>query len=241
MTKYRDEVTGLPLPSYDLWEERRGVLAFTCGAVWAGLMAASRFAHAFGESALAERYISAANQIKIGVENILYRPELNRFARMVNRASDGNWNVDEALDSSLFGLWYFGMFPADDPRIVQSMKAVQERLWVKTGVGGMARYEKDSYHQQSQDIANVPGNPWYICTLWLAQWLIATSQSKQDLKRAMPLLEWCVHYALPSGVLSEQIHPYSGAPLSVSPLTWSHAMFVMAVQEYVRQWKKLSQ
>ncbi|MEX5214169.1 MAG: glycoside hydrolase family 15 protein [Nitrospiraceae bacterium] len=240
MANYRDEATGLPLPSFDLWEERRGVLAFTCGAVWGGLVAASRFANAFGEKTLAERYAGAADQIKEGVGAVLYRPELNRFARMVQRAPDGSWSVDETLDSSVFGLWYFGMFSADDPRIVQTVDAVHERLWVKTEIGGMARYENDYYHQQSSDVANVPGNPWFICTLWLAQWLIATAHHEEDLKRALPLFEWCVRHALPSGVLSEQVHPYSGAPLSVSPLTWSHAAFVTAVQEYVRRRQKLS-
>lgn len=239
MANYRDAAMGLPLPSYDLWEERRGVLAFTCGAVWGGLIAASRFAKAFGEMALAERYATAADQIKDGVEKHLYRPELNRFARMANRASDENWTFDETLDSSLFGLWYFGMFPPDDPRIVRTMQAVQERLWVKTDIGGMARYEGDYYHRQSQDLKNVPGNSWFICTLWLGQWLIATANSKEDMKRALPLFEWCARHALPSGVFSEQIHPYSGVPLSVSPLTWSHAAFVTAVQEYVRRWQKL--
>jgi hypothetical protein len=36
-------------------------------------------------------------------------------------------------------------------------------------------------------------------------------------------------------VLSEQVHPYTGEPLSVSPLTWSHAAFVSAVQHYARR------
>src|SRR5947199_7129209 len=34
-------------------------------------------------------------------------------------------------------------------------------------VGGVARYENDYYHRISNDIAAVPGNPWFICTLWL--------------------------------------------------------------------------
>ena len=161
MANYRDAATGLPLPSYDLWEERRGVLAFTCGAVWGGLIAAARFAKAFGEKALAERYTDAADQIKDGVEHILYRPDLNRFARMANRSSDESWTIDKTLDLSLFGLWYFGIFPPDDPRIVQAMKAVQERLWVKTDIGGMARYEGDYYHRQSQvsrTFREIPGS-----------------------------------------------------------------------------------
>jgi len=45
----------------------------------------------------------------------------------------------------------------------------------------------------------------------------------------------CASRALPSGIMSEQVHPYTGEPLSVSPLTWSHAAFVSAVQHYARR------
>ena len=40
LAAYRDPATGLPLPSWDLWEERRGVMTFTCATVWGGLDAA---------------------------------------------------------------------------------------------------------------------------------------------------------------------------------------------------------
>ena len=46
--------------------------------------------------------------------------------------------------------------------------------------------------------------------------------------------------ALPSGVLAEQLDPYSQAPLSVSPLTWSHATVVSLVHEYVQKRKALA-
>jgi len=239
MVRYRDKNTGLPLPSYDLWEERRGVLSFTTAAVWAGVTAAANFADAFGEKTAAEQYRAAAAEIKAGTEAVLYRPDLDRFVRMANRKPDGSWEYDEVLDASLFGLWYFGMFPADDRRIVRTMKAIRERLWIKTGVGGVARYENDYYHQQSQDVANVPGNPWFICTLWLGQWTIATARRREDLQPAVEILRWCATHGLASGVLAEQVHPESHAPLSVSPLTWSHATFVAAVQEYLSKWRSL--
>ncbi len=41
--------------------------------------------------------------------------------------------------------------------------------------------------------------------------------------------------ALPSGVLAEQLDPYTRTPLSVSPLTWSQATLVSLVHEYVRK------
>jgi len=249
LVAYRDKDSGLPLPSWDLWEERRGVLAWTVGATWGGLQAAANFADAFGEDDLAATYRRAADEIRAGAEAHLWAPDgstslttggstglttgLGRFVRMVNRREDGGWDVDSTVDASLFGLWYFGMFAPDDPRIVATMQAVRDRLWVKTDVGGVARYENDYYHQVSQDIENVPCNPWFICTLWLAQWVIATAQTEADLKPALDILNWAADHALPSGVMAEQVHPHTNAPLSVSPLTWSHATLVMTVREYM--------
>ncbi len=87
------------------------------------------------------------------------------------------------------------------------METVRERLWVKTEVSGVARYENDYYHQVSQGTENVPGNPWFICTLWLAQWYIATVQTSDDLKPALEILNWTADHALTSGIMAEQVHP----------------------------------
>ena len=143
---YRDKDSGLPLPSWDLWEERRGVLAWTVGATWGGLQAAANLTEDFGERDLAAAYRRAADEIRAGAEAHLWSPDLGRFVRMINRREDGGWDVDPTLDASLLGLWYFGMFAPDDPRIVATMQAVRDRLWVKTDVGGVARYENDYYH-----------------------------------------------------------------------------------------------
>jgi GH15 family glucan-1,4-alpha-glucosidase len=40
-------------------------------------------------------------------------------------------------------------------------------------------------------------------------------------------------------VLAEQVHPITGHPLSVSPLTWSHSAFVWAVLLYVEKFQAL--
>jgi oligosaccharide amylase len=233
MVRYRDEESGLPLPSWDLWEERRGVHAWTVGATWAGLQAAANFAGVFGETDLAAQYRRVAEEIKESVEEHLWSPELGRYVRMINRRADGVWEPDITVDASLFGLWYFGMFAPDEPRIVATMEALRDRLWVKTDVGGVARYEDDTYHQVSDDVDNVPGNPWFICTLWLAQWTIARARTSGDMKPALDVLDWVADHDLRSGVMAEQVHPYTNEPLSVSPLTWSHATLVMTVQEYL--------
>jgi hypothetical protein len=40
--------------------------------------------------------------------------------------------------------------------------------------------------------------------------------------------------------MAEQLHPHTGEPLSVSPLTWSHAEYVRAVQEYIERHSRLN-
>ena len=236
---FRDKDSGLPLPSYDLWEERLGILSWTVAATWGGLTAAAHFAEAFGEIERAQNYQRAAAEIKTGVEAHLWLPALNRFARMVNTTEDGSWEVDETIDASLGGLWQFGMYQPDDPKIRSTIQAIREQLWVKTIVGGVARYTNDHYHQVSQDISNVPGNPWFICTLWLAEWYAKTAKQPDDLKQSMELLEWVAGHALPSGILAEQVDPYTDQPVSVSPLTWSHAAYVSTVLSYLQSKKHL--
>jgi glucoamylase len=236
---FRDKKTGLPLPSYDLWEERRGILSWTVASTWGGLNAAAHFADAFGEIERAKGYRQAAAEIKTGIEKHLWQPKLNRFVRMVNRKEDDSWEIDETIDASLVGLWQFGMYKPDDEKILPTMQAIREQLWVKTSVGGVARYTDDHYHQVSQDISRVPGNPWFICTLWLAEWYALTAKHQGDLKPALEIIDWVASHALPSGILAEQVDPYTDQPLSVSPLTWSHAAYVSTVLTYLQREKHL--
>jgi GH15 family glucan-1,4-alpha-glucosidase len=109
-------------------------------------------------------------------------------------------------------------------------------LWVKTGVGGMARYENDTYHRVVQEAT---GNPWFVCTLWLADYLAEKAKDEKELQDALKIIMWAVEHALPSGVLSEQVHPVTGEPLSVSPLTWSHATFVATTLRILNRFGKM--
>ncbi|MBW2217145.1 MAG: glycoside hydrolase family 15 protein [Deltaproteobacteria bacterium] len=234
----RDPETKLPIPCYDLWEERFGVHAFTVAAVIAGLRAAANFARLFQDVSLTKKYDEAADQIKEGLTRHLYHEGLKRYARSGNRKSNG-YELDEVIDVSLSGLTLLGALPSKDPRMVETMEAIHEQLWLKPPVEGCARYQDDRYHQRSDSPADIPGNPWFISTLWLGEYHIDRAESLQELRKAIPYLEWCVKNALPSGVLAEQVHPVNGSPLSVSPLTWSHSSFVWAVLQYTDKFNAL--
>ncbi len=237
---YRDH-HGLPRPSWDLWEERRGVHLFTVASTIGALYAASAFANDFGEPDRAAAFREGAERMKGALRRHMWHPDRNRFARMAVPLEDGTYRLDMTADSSAYALFAFGAFEPDDPRVVAQMTGDFEKLWIKTPVGGCARYERDYYHQvEREKVEQVPGNPWVICTLWQAQWRIAVARTMDELKQALPLMEWTATRALPSGVLAEQFHPYTGDPMSVSPLTWSHATYCMVVIEYLRKFEALS-
>jgi glucoamylase len=238
MVKYRDPETKLPRPSHDLWEERYGVHLFTVASVIAGLHAAANFCQALGEVQKSKEYQDAADEVKAGMLKYMWSEEHQRFCRMATRTEDG-YTLDMNIDAAMYSVFAFGGLSPHDEKVVLTMKAIKDRLWIKTDVGGLARYENDYYHQISQDVNAVPGNPWFICTMWLAQYQIAAARSQDDLRGAVEILEWVVDHALPSGCLAEQVNPHTNAPLSVSPLTWSHATFVTCVLEYLDRRRQL--
>ncbi len=237
MMNYRDTKTRLPLPSYDLWEERQGILTFTVSTVYGGLIAAAHFAEAFGETSLAGEYREGANQIRDAMDTYLYLDDKKRFARMINFNKTGDIEIDDTVDASLYGIFAFGAYRADNDRVRNTMGQVHETLWCKTDVGGIARNEDDYYYRVSQE---VPGNPWFVTTLWLAQYYIASAREMSDLDKAMNIMKWVAERALPSGVLAEQVNPLTNEPLSVSPLTWSHATYIIAIQELIKKHKEIN-
>jgi len=238
LKNYMNHVLELPLPSYDLWEERRGIFSFTCSSVYAGLKAAANFAELFGDEHRRMNYDNAAETIKRGMLRHLYDEEQGRFLRGIYLDKDGQISKDYTIESSMYAIFSFGVLPADDPRIVGTMQAIKERLLIKTEIRGYARYENDYYFSALLN-DQIPGNPWIICTLWVAEWEIAKAKTLTELTEAYDLLQWTYQQTMESGVLPEQVHPVTGHSLSVAPLTWSHSTYVLTVNKYLAKYLEL--
>ncbi len=239
MLKYRDH-HGLPQQSWDLWEERRGVHTFTVASTIGALRAASLFAGDFGEPDREAQFREAADRMLGAMRRHLWHEDHQRFARMAIPLDDGSYRLDLTADSANYALFAIAGLDPRDSMVMAEMDRLRERLWVQTDVGGFARYEHDYYHQvESNDIERVPGNPWVICTLWQAQYLIARARTMPELRQALPLIEWAVERANISGIQAEQYHPHTGAPISVSPLTWSHSTYVVACIEYMNKFNEI--
>lgn len=230
---HRDEKTGLPRPSFDLWEEKIGVFTSTAATVCLALTAAAQFARLFYDSKRQELLSRAAAQMKQAMLTCLYDGQLGRFIKAIH--PDGS--RDLTIDSSLMFTFLYGPFGAGEEAVANTVHSIAGKLQLRTRVGGLARYENDDYCRVSPEIT---GNPWFLCTIWLARWHIARASSIEELKSGLEILEWVTRHSLASGILSEQLDPFTGSPISASPLVWSHAEFVMAVSEYLEKYRQLS-
>ena len=200
---------GLPKPSFDLWEERKGIYTYSCASVYSGLRSAAAIGRILGDEGSAGAWEAAAGELRRRSVERLYDPGLGHFRRGA---------FDDTVDASVFAAWYLGLVDADSPMASGTMAAVEKEL--SRPNGGVARYAGDGYQGHM--------NSWPLCTLWLAQWHIR----KKNLPRALELIEWCARNAAPTGLMPEQVGK-NGEPVSVLPLAWSHSTFVLAVIEYL--------
>ena len=242
MVEYRDEKTKLPLPSWDLWEERRGVHLWTCAAVVGGLRGAAKLAESNKKAADAKKWKTAADEIAEAIDEHFWNEELNRYVRTITLKDDGEIEQDESIDVSMCGVFLLDCKAADDERVRSTVEAIREKLKVKTEVGGWARYEGDVYQQVegSEDDDRVPGNPWFVCSLWITQADIAAAKTPEELEMVKDAIDWACRQGDDAKILAEQINPYTGESLSVSPLGWSHAEIVRTVNAYLEKNAELS-
>ena len=233
MINYRDTDTQLPKPTFDEWEEKVGVFTSTVASVCAALDSAAKFARVFYDSSRQETLSEVSAQIKEAMIKHLYDPQLKRFIKGIYP----NGEKDTTIDSSVSTVFAYEVLDAKDIRVKNTMIALASNLQVKTDVGGLARYQNDHYRRVSPD---TPGNPWFISTLRLARWHVAKAASMEELANAMDFLKWAAKKALSTGALAEQLDPYSGKPISATPLLWSHAEFVLAVTDYISKYQEIA-
>jgi glucoamylase len=232
-----DHDTGLPLPSMDPWEERFGQHAYTAACHVAGLRAAAAMARRHAPE-LAAGYAEAAAQVAAAIDEHLWSDEHGRYLRGINverrhgvgaepaplcyeripphpgRRVTTVDPFDATVDVSLLGLgWPFGAVAADGERAQATFRAVAEQA--RAADGGILRYAGDRY---------IGGNPWMLATLWAGLHQRAAGDDRE--------LDHAVRYAIAkqtsTQLLPEQVDAATGRPRWVVPLTWSHAMLVLA-------------
>lgn len=230
LATYIDSRTGLPQPSYDLWEEIYLTTTYTTSLVYAALSAAVELAELNGDADSAVKWRTASDDIMTAAHKYLYNQERKTFYKGL-LIKNGQIEYNTTLDtSSVFGVFMFGLFPADSEELQRAIETLTETFHPIPGQTGLPRYENDRYYRVSDGIT---GNWWFNTSLWLAQYYIETN----DLPSAYAVLEWVQSHADSTGVLPEQISPFDGTFVSVAPLSWSHAEFVGTLLDTITEKK----
>jgi GH15 family glucan-1,4-alpha-glucosidase len=121
----------------------------------------------------------------------------------------------EELDASALMLSIVGFLPGDDPRMLATLEAIEQRLTDSRGL--VYRYLGDD---------GFPGQEgtFLLCTFWLAQALALAGNTG----RARAVFERAAGFASDLGLLAEQLAPDTGELLGNFPQAFSHVGLVNA-------------
>lgn len=227
LAEYVDDTTGLPKPSYDLWEEVFITSTYTTAVVFAALNAAAGLAEARDDKASAVAWRSVAGDIQQAAHKHLYNPERKSFFKGI-RCVKGEIQYDRTIDSSsIFGSFMFGLFEVGSTELTSAADTFARELRSDIGVAAYPRYEYDKYHLADPDSK---GNWWFITTLWMAQYYIETNQN--DIAKS--ILTWVNSVMMETGVMSEQINPRNHSMIAPAPLNWSHSEYLSTLLDTIK-------
>jgi GH15 family glucan-1,4-alpha-glucosidase len=191
-------------PDEGIWEVRGERQHFTYSKVsaWTAIDRAVRFAEATGHPAPLDRWRAVRDEIHAEVCDRGFDVEKNTFVQYYGA---------KGLDASLLLIPIFGFLPADDPRVLGTIDAIQREIctgpfvWrysTDVGVDGLAGSE----------------GAFLICSFWLVS-ALAMAGRVDDAKRNFDKLRALQNDV---GLFSEEYDPKSQRVLGNFPQAFSH-------------------
>jgi glucoamylase len=191
---------GLPPAGPDYWERReRAPTLGTAAALRAGLRAATRLAAGRGEEAAGRRAAWAA------AAGRLARGLEAGFGATGFQRHPGGGGPDAAV------AWLAPPFGPPDPAVARAVAAAWRRLTVAGGA--------------------VPGRPWLGSDPWTpaTAFFALAAMASGDHAAAEARLGWLLDHRTALGAFPERVGRDDGAPRSVAPLAWTHAIVLLTL------------
>lgn len=248
----------------DRWEEESGLSPFTLAAEITGLLGAASLAEMNNDFEIAQYCRETADYWNEQIENWTYVSDTpiskeagvegyylrinpyhtateevkNEFIYIKNRTKEnGKMHLYELICVDALALVRFGLRAADDPKILNTLKLIDEKLKVETPFGPCwHRYTNDGYGEDKD------GNPYSNSGYGIGRaWPLLTGErghyeiAAGNIEGAKHLLKAMDAFAN-NGLLSEQIWDttdipekglFLGKPTgSAMPLTWTHSEYI---------------
>jgi GH15 family glucan-1,4-alpha-glucosidase len=201
-------------PDRGIWEVRGAPKHFTSSKLfcWVAVDRGARLARLRGDTAAAERWEVAAQEIHA---DICEHGTDDRGVFVQHYDTD-------ALDASLLLLTLVGFLPPSDERVRATVLAIADELSVD---GLVLRYRTD----ETDDGLKGEEGTFTICSFWLVSALAEIG----EMDRARALCEKLLSYASPLLLYAEQIEPHSGRHLGNFPQAFTHLALINAVMHIV--------
>ena len=194
-----------------IWEVRGDPQHFLYSKVmcWVALDRALALADLIDAGDRADRWKTTRNKIWETVVRDGWNEQANAFTQYVGST---------ALDAANLMMANVGFLPADDPRMLATIDAIDARLTDDRGL---------VYRYRTQDgvdgLAGGEGT-FLLCTFWLAQALALAGQ----LDRARAVFERAIAFVNDVGLLAEEVDAVSGELRGNFPQAFSHIGLVNA-------------
>ena len=195
-------------PDEGIWEVRGPPQHFTHSKamVWVAFDRAIKISEQLGDGADAAPWREIRDEIHADVCAKAYDPDLGSFVQAYGSKS---------LDAALLLLPLVGFLPPDDPRIIGTVKAIEERL-----VSGGLVFRYDT----GEGVDGLPPGEgaFLACSFWLADNYILQGRMRD----ARELFERLLLLRNDVGLLAEEYDPRSKRQLGNFPQAFSHVALV---------------
>lgn len=210
--------------SYDLWEMNEGVHLYSLSSIISGLECMKKIYETIDNKQEILR-LKQEKRNKIALK-------LNKYIQLLKDYIEDNLidkntktlkrNLkDNNMDISVIGAVYpFNVFNPNEKVIKNTVDKINMTL--RTHTSGYLRFEYDNYMGGN--------NPWIITTLWMALYYIKIN----DLDNAKKCFSFVVNTSLRHGFLAEQVNNDDKNFKWVIGLGWSHAMFIIVLNELLK-------
>ncbi len=199
-----------PEPDRGIWEVRGDPKHFTSSKVmcWAAADRGAKLARIREQFELAERWQQAADQMHADILT----------NGVDERGVFTQYYGTSALDASNLLIPLLGFLPADDERLVATVRTIAEEL---TEDGLVLRYRVE----ETDDGLSGEEGTFTICSFWLVSALSIVGDSGA----ARRLCEKLLSFASPLGLYAEEIEAASGRHLGNFPQAFTHLGLIHAV------------
>lgn len=195
-------------PDEGIWEVRGGRRQFTHSKVmaWVAFDRSIRDAEKYGLEGPLERWRAVRDEIHRTVCDKGYNADLGTFTQSFG---------SKELDASLLLIPTVGFLPADDPRVVQTIVAIERDLVIN---GFVMRYRTES----GADGLPAGEGVFLACSFWLAD----VYQRQGRIEEANTLLDRLLALRNDLGLLSEEYDTITGRQVGNFPQAFSHLSLV---------------